>query len=144
MTDLVGQLVQEPLDLVIFGGQLRPEGGLLVLHLLLHVGDLLVEGQVGVLQVLDLGDELLDPGPGLGQLVGGVVVGASLFAQLGLQVSHPLVVHLGKVLAALLHLLVVHGPQLLQGLVQPVLVLALSGIHTTYSLVHYVMLQLLK
>ena len=70
MTDLVGQ----PLDLVIFGGQLRPEGGLLVLHLLLHVGDLLVEGQVGVLQVLDLGDQGLDPGLGLGQLVGSIVV----------------------------------------------------------------------
>ena len=53
---------------------MRPEGRPLILHLLLHVGNFLVEGQVGVLQVLDLGDQGLDPGLGLGQLVGSIVV----------------------------------------------------------------------
>ena len=53
---------------------MRPEGRPLILHLLLHVGNFLVEGQVGVLKVLDLGYQGLDPGLGLGQLVGSIVV----------------------------------------------------------------------
>jgi hypothetical protein len=57
-----------------------------VLHVLAHVGDLLVEVQVGRLQVLDLAGQELDPVPGLLQLLQGARVAAPLIAESGLKI----------------------------------------------------------
>ena len=105
--------------LTVLGCHLRPVRRLEVLHGLGEVGQLLLQLQVGPLQVGDLGDEGVDAGPGLLQLLGRRGVGAALIRQLGLEVAHPLVIQLGEVVPVLLHLLVVDGAQLLQGLLEP-------------------------
>ena len=66
---LVGQLVEEPLDLVVLGVDLGAVAALHLIHVLAHVRNLLVEVQVGCLQILDLAGQELNPVPGLLQLL---------------------------------------------------------------------------
>lgn len=88
LLELMGQLVQKTLDFVILGGHLGAMGGLLVLHILSQIGDLLVQSQIGTLQVRNLADQSLDSSSRLLQLLAGTSIGSSLLGQLALEISN--------------------------------------------------------
>lgn len=83
---LVGQLVQEPLDFVVLGVDLGAVAALHVLHVLTHVGNLLVEVEVGRLKILDLAGQEFDPMPGLLHLLESGGVAATLVAKGSLKI----------------------------------------------------------
>jgi len=59
-----------------------------ILHVLAHVRNLLVEVEVGGLQILDLAGQELNPVPGLLQLLESGGVAATLVAQGCLEILH--------------------------------------------------------
>jgi hypothetical protein len=69
-------------------GDLSAMAGVLILDVLCEVGDLLVELEVGGLQLGDAGHEALDPGLRLGQRLRGRGGATALVRQLRLQLRH--------------------------------------------------------
>jgi hypothetical protein len=69
-------------------GDLSAMAGILILDVLCEVGDLLVELEVGGLQLGDAGHEALDPGLGLGERLRGRGGAPALVRQLRLELSH--------------------------------------------------------
>lgn len=57
LLELMRKLIQQSLDLVVLGRQLGPLDALDIFHLLSQVCNLLVQGQIGSLQVGDLADK---------------------------------------------------------------------------------------
>ncbi len=149
LLELMCKLIEQPFDLVVLGSQLGPVQGLEVVHFLSQICDLLVQGKVGVLEVGHLADQGRDPRFALLELLVRGGVGAALLAQLSLELLDAVFVEFLEVLAALLHLLVVHLPQLLEGLLEPVLVLFLQlavhfGDFNLLAMLHFGQLLLQK
>ncbi len=69
-------------------GDLSAMAGVLILDVLCEVGDLLVELEVGGLQLGDAGHQALDPGLGLGERLRGRGGATALVRQLRLQLCH--------------------------------------------------------
>jgi hypothetical protein len=69
-------------------GDLSAMAGVLILDVLCEVGDLLVELEVGGLELGDAGHEALNPGLGLGERLGRRRGAPALVRQLRLQLCH--------------------------------------------------------